>query len=273
MSREQLHAFHARLPQSAFGPRLPAIQVAGVRDLAEARLLDRLGVDLVGFPLRLDVHAPDLSEAQAVEVIRVAGIAGKSVLITYEADPAEVVALCRALGVRLVQLHGQIPPEACRRIKALDPGLGVMKSIVVGRDGGRHEETALGGRAGTQAGARGQGPGSQARLSAMLAEYAPFVDAFLTDTFDPATGASGATGRTHDWSLSRALAQAASSLDRPLMLAGGLNPGNVAAAIRAVRPRGVDAHTGLEDASGRKNPDKVRRFVEEARAAFGGLAD
>jgi len=228
---------------------LPVIQVAGVLDLAEARLLDRLGVDLVGFPLRLDVHEPDLSEAQAAMVIRRSGMAGKSVCITYESDPAEVVGLCRALGVRLVQLHGQLSPEACRRIKLLDPGLGVMKSVVIGRD----VRADLG------------------RPQEILAAYAPFVDAFLTDTFDFSTGASGATGRTHDWSLSRILAETAAALDRPLMLAGGLNPGNVAAAIQAVQPWGVDAHTGLEDSSGRKDADKVRRFVENARNAFSNL--
>jgi phosphoribosylanthranilate isomerase len=230
-------------------PRLPVVQVAGVADIAEARLLDRLGVDLIGFPLRLDVHAPDLDEAQAAEVIRAAGIAGKSVCITYESDPDQVVALCRGLGVRLVQLHGLVRAEACRRIKELDPGLGIMKSIVVGRDG------------------------DMARLEALLSSYAPCVDAFITDTFDPATGASGATGRTHDWAVSRSLARAAEALDRPLMLAGGLNSDNVADAIRAVRPWGVDAHTGLEDSSGRKDADKVRRFVENSQAAFSALAN
>ncbi|EGJ49836.1 phosphoribosylanthranilate isomerase [Desulfocurvibacter africanus] len=234
---------------NVFLPRLPVVQVAGVVDVAEARLLDHLGVDLIGFPLRLDVHAPDLSEMQAAEVIRAADIAGKSVCITYESDPAQVVTLCRGLGVRLVQLHGPVQAEAGRRIKEIDQGLGIMKSVVVGRDG------------------------DMARLNALLSAYAPFVDAFITDTFDPATGASGATGRTHDWAVSRALTEAAEALDRPLMLAGGLNAENVADAIRAVRPWGVDAHTGLEDGSGRKDPDKVRRFVEEAHAAFSVLAD
>ncbi|MFE0517099.1 hypothetical protein ACFW2E_46520, partial [Streptomyces sp. NPDC058964] len=55
----------------------------------------------------------------------------------------------------------------------------------------------------------------------------------------------------------------------PLMLAGGLTPENVAAAIEAVRPAAVDAHTGLEDpATRRKDRQKVRTFVKEARAAF-----
>jgi phosphoribosylanthranilate isomerase len=53
-----------------------------------------------------------------------------------------------------------------------------------------------------------------------------------------------------------------------VILAGGLTPDNVREAILAVRPAGVDCHTGVEDASGRKDADKVRRFVAEAHAGF-----
>jgi phosphoribosylanthranilate isomerase len=56
------------------------------------------------------------------------------------------------------------------------------------------------------------------------------------------------------------------------MLAGGLNPENVADAIATVRPAAVDAHTGLENATGRKDRHKVRTFVEQARTAFARLA-
>jgi phosphoribosylanthranilate isomerase len=99
----------------------------------------------------------------------------------------------------------------------------------------------------------------------MVRELAELVDAFITDTFDPATGASGATGKTHDWQISRRLVEIS---PQPVILAGGLTPDNVREAILAVQPAGVDCHTGVEDASGRKDADKVRRFVAEARAGF-----
>ncbi|MBP2681380.1 MAG: phosphoribosylanthranilate isomerase, partial [Candidatus Krumholzibacteriota bacterium] len=98
--------------------------------------------------------------------------------------------------------------------------------------------------------------------------FAPFVDAFLTDTFDESTGRWGATGKTHDWSVSRRLVERSS---RPVILAGGLTPQNVARAIREVRPAGVDAHTGVEDSRGRKDRSLVERFVAEARRAFASL--
>ncbi len=102
-------------------------------------------------------------------------------------------------------------------------------------------------------------------LDATLSDSSPFVDAFITDTFDPKTGASGATGKTHDWRVSRRLVELA---DRPVILAGGLTPENVKRAILEVRPAGVDSHTGVEDTSGRKSREKVRKFLSEAYEGF-----
>jgi len=145
--------------------------------------------------------------------------------------------------VRIVQLHGDVDTLELEQLKHLDPDLTVIKSLIVGRHG---IDT----------------------LEATMRELSPFVDAYITDTFDPCSGASGATGKTHDWDVSRRLAERS---DRPVILAGGLTPENVRAAIRQVRPAGVDAHTGVEDASGRKSREMVKRFVAEARAAFAAL--
>ena len=106
---------------------------------------------------------------------------------------------------------------------------------------------------------------SAAVLERLVSELAPLVDAFLTDTFAPDTGAAGATGRTHDWSVSRRMVELS---PRPVILAGGLTAENVRRAIEEVRPAGVDVHTGVEDASGRKSRDKVLAFVAEAEAGF-----
>jgi phosphoribosylanthranilate isomerase len=95
--------------------------------------------------------------------------------------------------------------------------------------------------------------------------YGPSVDAFITDTFDPTTGASGATGRVHDWDISRRLVEVSNT---PVILAGGLTAKNVRRAIHAVRPAGVDVHTGIEGRDGRKRHDLTKRFVQEAQAGF-----
>jgi phosphoribosylanthranilate isomerase len=222
------------------------VQIAGVIDRREAEMLVADGVDWLGFPLRLAVHREDLSEAEAARIIHTLRAPAEAVLITYLDRAAEIVALCGDLGVRKVQLHGPVALTELAALRALDPELFVLKSLVI----------------------RPTPTGEPGELEADLAAYEPWVDAFLTDTYDPVTGAKGATGKTHDWAVSRRLVEISA---RPVLLAGGLHPDNVAEAIRQVRPAGVDSHTGVEGADGRKDPQKVRAFVERAREAFARL--
>jgi phosphoribosylanthranilate isomerase len=79
-------------------------------------------------------------------------------------------------------------------------------------------------------------------------------------------GPRSGTGKLADWSAARALAQRCE-----LILAGGLSPQNVAEAIAAVRPFGVDVSSGVEEAPGRKSPALIESFVTRARAAFARL--
>ncbi len=203
-------------------------------------MLQGCGVRYLGFPLRLPVHREDLSEGEAAAIIKTLAPPVFAVLITYLERASEIAAFCDRLGARIVQLHGGIQRDELERLKILDPKLTVIKSLVVGmRD---HKA-----------------------LEAMLRQLSPFVDAFITDTFDPNTGAYGATGKTHDWSVSRRLMELA---DRPVILAGGLTPENVKRAILEVRPAGVDSHTGVEDTTGRKSREKVEKFLSEAHEAF-----
>jgi phosphoribosylanthranilate isomerase len=87
------------------------------------------------------------------------------------------------------------------------------------------------------------------------------TDAFLLDTYTE--GRPGGTGETFDWPL----AAAAKKFDKPIFLAGGLTPNNVAAAVRAAQPYGVDVSSGVEAAPGKKDAQKMRDFVAAARGA------
>jgi phosphoribosylanthranilate isomerase len=99
-------------------------------------------------------------------------------------------------------------------------------------------------------------PGKDA---AALADAWP-VDALLVDTYSPE--APGGTGQVGDWDAARAFV--AASRHR-VLLAGGLKPDNVAEAIRAVQPWGVDVSSGVEERPGKKDLDKVREFIEKCR--------
>ncbi len=220
------------------------IQIAGIHDAEEAAMLAEEGVHWIGIPLRLAVHKEDLSESRAAQIVRELGNRTSFVLITYLHTADAVLSLCNKLNVRIVQLHGDISIWELEKIKRLDPDLLCIKSLVVR-------------------------PGNLPTLQGLVARFSPLIDGFITDTFDPATGACGATGKTHDWAVSRALVQAT---NKPVILAGGLKPGNVADAIHSVCPFGVDAHTGVEDSAGRKDREKLRAFVASARSAFEDVA-
>lgn len=222
----------------------PIIQIAGILDRAEAQMLADSGVQRLGFPLGLEVHREDLPEDEAAAIIRTLGLGPSAWLITYLDDPRSIAALCDRLGCAGVQLHGPLGEERVTELRALRPELQVIKSLIVRED-------------------------NLAALEALVTAFSPHVDGFITDTFDPATGASGATGRTHDWAVSRRLVELS---PRPVILAGGLTPENVGRAIRTVRPAGVDAHTGVEGPDGRKDSHRVRAFVAEAEAAFAAIA-
>lgn len=202
-------------------------------------MLVECGVDFLGFPLRINVHDEDISEEGAGKIIRSLLPPHFGVLITYLSTARDITSLCETLGASIVQLHGQVAPAELVRIREARPLLRVIKSIVI-REGA---ELPTG----------------------VIDMMGDFVDAFILDTFDPATGASGATGKTHDWQLSRRIVEYS---PHPVILAGGLTPENVGTAIRQVRPAGVDVHTGVENADGRKDRGRVQAFVARAREAF-----
>ena len=216
------------------------IQVAGIIDLAEAEMLINCGVNFLGFPLRLPVNKVDCTEEEAASIIAKTKDRVKSVAITYLNKSDEIVSFCKKLEVEIIQLHGDISIDELRKLKTVAPELSIIKSLVMKQ-------------------------GNFNNLETIVTSTQNYVDAFITDTYDPVTGASGATGKTHDWKLSRRLVELSS---KPVILAGGINHLNVYEAMMTVKPAGVDTHTGVEGIDGRKDYDKVKKFVEEAKRAF-----
>lgn len=150
--------------------------------------------------------------------------------VFVDARPDDVRAACARLGVHVAQFHGDESPEAC----AASP-VPVIKALRVG-------------------------PGFD---PAGLERYRGSVSAFLLDTM--VAGEQGGTGRSFGWSdvTGRLPAWA------PVILAGGLAPGNVARAIGILRPFAVDVSSGVELAPGIKDHGRIERFVSAVRAADG----
>lgn len=144
-----------------------------------------------------------------------------------DAEPALVRAVCAAVPLELLQFHGSEPAAYCRAF-----GRPYLKAIAMGDE--------------------------DAAVLARARDY-PDAAALLFDAHAP--GGQGGSGRTFDWSrIPRDLA-------RPVVLAGGLAPGNVANAIAAVRPWAVDVSSGVEASPGIKDHGKMERFIDEVRRA------
>jgi len=211
------------------------VQIAGVSSLEEALAAAAAGADALGLTLRLPSGVHDgLTETKARDLIARLPPFVSSVAITYVRTAREAVELCRYLGVTTLQLHGDFPVGDLRLIRAALPHLKLIRAVHV--------------------------TGPQAVTHARALER--HVDAIILDTYDPETGRGGATGKTHDWTISRAVVAAVSV---PIILAGGLTPENVAEAVAAVSPWGVDVHTGVEDPDGARNLEQIRAFIARAK--------
>ena len=206
------------------------VKVCGITSTADAALAVDAGADAVGFVFWF-MSPRRVDAARAAEISRELPESVLRVGVFVDHPPAEMGRIADAAGLDLLQLHGDEPPEALAGLPRP-----VLKAVRVGK--GFAAEEAL--------------------------RYSPHAAGLVVDTRLPGeTQMPGGTGVPFDWSLVRGLAERVPFL----MLAGGLGPWNVAEAIRVVRPHAVDVSSGVESLPGRKDPAKVRAFVDAARAA------
>ena len=205
------------------------VKICGITTLADARAAIAAGADALGF-----VFVPGtprfIAPDLAGEIVRELPPFIARVGLFVDAETRTVAEALVRSGMDTLQFHGEETPDLVRQFRR---AVKVMKAFRV-----RGEETLM-------------------RLPA----YADAVDAILLDAY--VAGAHGGTGAQFDWNL----AVQARDLGRPLVLAGGLTPANVAEAVRTVRPYGVDVSSGVESAPGRKDPAKLAEFVRAAKSA------
>jgi phosphoribosylanthranilate isomerase len=205
------------------------VKICGITTWEDARLSIDLGASALGFNF-FPPSPRAVCPADAWSIIRRLPPFVEPVGVFVNWLPLVVDALARALRLGSVQLHGSESPA---EVDELVHKQRVIKAVAV---------------------KRGFRVASLARYSA--------ADAILLDGF--ARGLHGGTGRTLDWELARE----ASRYGR-IILAGGLNPDNVAEAIRVARPYAVDVASGVEARPGRKDPAKLRSlFAAIERAGY-----
>lgn len=213
------------------------IKICGIKDLAAMDAALEAGADFVGlvfFPPSPRNVSPETGAALAA---RARGKALVAALIV-DAEDAFVRLLADKVGPDLLQLHGTETPERVAEVRKRF-GIPVMKAL----------------------------PVAEAADLEALPAYAAVADRILFDARPPKDATRpGGHGRPFDWNLLARLERT-----KPIMLSGGLDPDNVAAAIETVRPDAVDVSSGVEQAPGVKDPEKIRAFVVNARKAAAAL--
>jgi phosphoribosylanthranilate isomerase len=209
----------------------PLVKICGLKTPETLAAALDAGADMVGFvffpksPRHIDLAQAELLGRQAQ------GRALK-VALTVDADDETLSAIIAALNPDLLQLHGHESPARIAAIKARF-GLPVMKALGV----------------------------AEAQDLQDVAAYEAVSDRLLFDAKPPKDAAHpGGNGLAFDWSLLTGL-----DLSIPSMVSGGLDPANVAEALRRTQAQGVDVSSGVETAPGQKDPDKITAFVRAAK--------
>ena len=221
------------------------VKICGVRRVTDALLAIAAGADEIGLLVGQRHTSGDfISVEMAAEIV--AACAGRvtPVLVTHVEDPVVVHELAQRAGVTAIQVHSEMLPEAMGQLRELGERGGI---------GGYRLRKSW----------HVTGPESLSYGDA----YRGVADAFLLDSVNVATGQVGGTGRAHDWNLSREIVERCmhGGLSVPVILAGGLNPDNVAEAVRQVRPAGVDVNSGTKGPDGFKDAARVWAFVRAAK--------
>ncbi|MFO0705072.1 MAG: phosphoribosylanthranilate isomerase [Candidatus Andersenbacteria bacterium] len=216
------------------------IQIYETQSATEARALVKAGVDHIGVLVGEGKFPREKSSTEAQEIFATVRPPAKRVALFLSHDRHYMAEILKQLKPDIVQIGtfpDQFSPEDAGWLKKECPTVQLMRVIPV------------------------TGPESIEEAK----RYDGIADFLLTDTVLPKGTIIGATGKTHDWNLDRQIVE---SVKIPVVIAGGLGPDNVAAAIATSHPAGVDCKSKTDAPDGtRKDLKKVAAFVAAVRAA------
>ncbi|WP_274364520.1 phosphoribosylanthranilate isomerase [Paenibacillus thermotolerans] len=222
----------------------PQVKICGLMLPETAKQMQEAGadVDYIGFVFAPSKRRIDAARAKEIAQAFGGGTAPvpRFVGVFVNPEPEELDAIVKAVPLDAVQLHGDETAEYCREVKRRHPRVEVWKALGVSGDS-LHGETAAADRLGPYEGA---------------------VDTVLLDAWDPKT--IGGTGTTFRWEAIPAYQYWCDSNGVRLIVAGGLNSGNVGDLLDAYAVGAVDVSSGVET-DGVKDIEKIRTFTERVK--------
>jgi len=213
----------------------PRIKICCIASVEEAWMAIGAGANAIGLVSAMPSGPGPIAEELIAEIAAIVPPGVSSFLLTCLQDATSIIDQQRRLRVNTIQICDRLTSGSYQQIREALPGISLVQVIHVTDPESVDEAIAV----------------------------APHVDAILLDSGNQSLAIKelGGTGRTHDWTLSRKIRDA---IEVPLFLAGGLNPGNVADAIREVQPFGIDVCSGLRT-EGTLDPQKLSDFIRVIR--------
>ncbi len=222
------------------------VKICGTTSVDDARLAAEHGADYFGVVVEVDFSPRSLTVDEARPLFTDPPIPG--VALVFNMVPERLRELIATLQPAAVQFLNLEALDHIRELKKTYPDLQIWQSIHLPEAG---QDVDL------------------ERFKKTVQDYVDAgADLLIFDTVAVLGGVTkfGGTGRVSDWDLVKQLIDQSGSRV-PIWLAGGINPDNVAEAIQAVQPDGVDLCSGVEASPGIKDPDKVRLLIERAKTA------
>jgi phosphoribosylanthranilate isomerase len=215
----------------------PRVKICCISTTEEAALAIEFGASALGLVSAMPSGPGVIGEDRIAEIAATVPPPIGTFLLTSKQEVGAIIAQHRRCRTNCIQLCDRLTSGSPGDLKSALPGVSIVQVIHV------------------------TGPESVDEA----VEIAPSVDAILLDSGNPSLAVKelGGTGRSHDWSLSLQIRE---RVNIPTFLAGGLNADNVAQAMKAVAPFGLDLCSGVRD-DGRLDREKLTRFFEAVNAA------
>ena len=211
------------------------VKICANKSIEDAKNCIESGVDIIGVLVGQEHASVDFIDKEtAKEICDFVDKRCDISLVTHLKNSEEIIKLTKFIGNNVIQLHSDIDENEVENIKKSLPNVKLVRLVHISNDG---------------------------EIVTNI-DSIKYADYYLLDSFNLKTNQVGGTGLVHDWNVSKEIVK---KLNKPVFLAGGLNPNNVHDAISIVKPYGVDVNSGCKNELGYKDKEKIKNFVNNAK--------
>lgn len=212
------------------------VKICANKSIDDAKMCLDAEADIIGILVGQEHNSDDfVDKYKAKEICEFVDRRCDVSLVTHLTNGIEIIELTKFIGNNVIQLHSNILENEVEKIHNALPTVKFVRLVHMTKDG---------------------------EIYSSIKDM-KYVDYYLMDSFNLTTNQVGGTGLTYDWNRA---GQIIKKLNKPVFLAGGLNPDNVSVAIKQANPYGVDVNSGCKNEIGKKDAQKVKKFVYNAKS-------